>query len=81
MVVVLDRHEAEGLQNAIRHLPHRAENFGHTVHRASLRLEGNFDEVALSQRLRQAEQASSHGYGFEVGFGAAAVFEPNRSQD
>jgi hypothetical protein len=81
MVVVLDRHEAERLQHAVIELAGRSENFGHPVHRASLRLEGNFDEVTLAERLRQAQQASGYGDGLEFRFRTAAVFKANRSQN
>jgi hypothetical protein len=81
VVVVLKGHKSKGLQNAVGHLPHRAEDFCHAVHRASLRLKRDFHEVTLSQRLRQAQQASGHGNGLEFRFSAAAVFEPDGSQD
>lgn len=81
MVVVFNRYEAESLQHAVRHFSHRAENFGHAVNRPGLRLEGNFDEVALGQGLGQTEQASRDGNCLEVGFCAAAIFEPDRSQN
>jgi hypothetical protein len=74
MVVILKRDEAKRLQYAIGHLPHRGENFGHPVHRAGLRLKGNFDEVALSQGMRQLQQAASHGNSLELSFCAPAVF-------
>jgi len=73
MVIVLDCHEAESLQHTIGHLSHRGKDFGHAVHRSCLRLKGNFDEVALSQRLRQTEQSSGYGDGLKFCFGAAAV--------
>ena len=81
MVVILKRHEPKRLQHTVLQAPRRAENFCHPVNRAGLRLKGDFDEVSLRQRLRHAQQASSHGDGLQFGFGAAAVFEPNRSQD
>jgi hypothetical protein len=49
------------------------KNFGHAVHRPSLRLKGNLDEVALRQRLRQLQQSASHGNGLEFSFCAAPV--------
>ncbi len=81
MVVVFEGDEAERLQHAVLQAPHGAEDFGHSMYRASLGLEGNFDEVALRQRLRQPEQAAGHGNGLQFCFGAAAIFEANRSQD
>ena len=51
MVVVLKRNEAERLQYAVGHLPHRGENFGHAVHWPGLRLKSDFDKVALSQGM------------------------------
>jgi hypothetical protein len=81
MIVVLKGDEPEGLQHSVRHPLHGAENFRHPVDRPGLRLKGNFDEVALCQRLRQSEQAAGHGNGLQFCFGAAAIFEANRSQD
>jgi len=81
MVVVLDGHEAEGLQHAVSQLLHGAEDFCHPVHWTGLRLEGNFDKVALPERLRDTQQASGYGDGLEFGFRAASVFQTNRSQD
>ena len=80
MVIVLDRHEAKRLQNAVVQLPRRSENFGHTVYRASLRLEGNFNEVARAQRLRRRNRPPVTKW-FEFGFRTAAIFKTNRSQD
>ncbi len=74
VVVVLERNEAERLQHAIRRLPRGAEDLRHAVHRAGLRLKGNFDEVALRQRMRQLQQATGRGNGLEFSFGAPAVF-------
>jgi hypothetical protein len=81
MVIVLDRHEAEGLQNAVRQLSRGSQDFCHAVYGSGLRLERDFHEVALSQRMGQAQQASGHGNGLEFGFSAAAIFQPDRSQD
>jgi hypothetical protein len=81
MVVILDRHKAERLQYAVVQLTRRAENFRHTVHRAGLRLEGDFDEVSLAQGLRKAQQASGYRNGLEFRFRTAAVFKANRSQN
>jgi hypothetical protein len=81
MVVVFDGHEAEGLQHAVSEFAHRAEDFGHTVHWPSLRLEGDFDEVSLAKRMLQAEQASGGGNGLKFGFRATSVFETNSSQN
>ncbi len=81
MVVILDRHKAERLQHAVIELAGRTENFGHPVHRAGLRLEGNFDEVTFAKRLRQAQQTSGYRDGLEFRFRTAAVFKANRSQN
>ena len=74
MVVVLNGHEAEWLQHAFGCLPHRIEDFGHSVHRARLRLKRNLDEVAIGQRVSQVEQSACRGDGLEFSFGAPAVF-------
>ena len=81
MIIILDGYKAERLQHAVLQAPHRAEEFGHSVYRAGLRLEGDFDKVSLRERLRHAQQASGYGNGLEFCFGAAAVFEADRSQD
>jgi len=81
VVVVLNGNEAEGLQDTICELAHRAEDFGHTVHGAGLRLEGDFNEVSLPERMLQAEQASGGGDGLQFGFRTAAVFETNGSEN
>jgi hypothetical protein len=81
MVVILKGNEAEGLKHAIRHFPRGSEHFGHAMHRARLGLKRNFDEVALSQRMGELQQAASDGNGLEFCFGAAAVFESDCSQN
>lgn len=74
MVVILQRDEAERLQDAVGHLPQRSQDFGHAMHRAGLRLKRDFDKVALSQRVGQRQQSTGHGNGLEFRFGAPAVF-------
>jgi len=81
VVVILNGDEAEGLQHTLVRLSHGAEDFGHGVHRAGLRLKRDFHEIALPQRLGQTQQPSGHGDGLEFGFGSAAVLESYRSQD
>ena len=81
MIIVLDGHKAEWLQHAVVQLPHGAEDFGHTVHRPSLRLERDLHEVTRAEGLRQAQEASGYGYGLEISFRAAAIFKANRSQN
>lgn len=81
MVVILKCDEAKRLQYAARHLAHGTEYFGHAMHRPRLRLKGNFNEIALSERLGQLQQATGHGNGLELSFCAPAVFETDRSQD
>jgi hypothetical protein len=81
VVIVFEGHKSKRLQNTVGHLPHWAQDFCHSMHRASLRLKRDFHEVTLSQRLCQAQQASGHGDGLEFRFRAAAVFEPDSSQD
>ena len=48
---------------------------------SGLCLESDFDEVALSERAIEAQQASGYRDGLEFGFRAAAIFKTNRSQD
>jgi len=80
VVVVLNCHETERLQHAVVELPRGAEDFGHTVNRSGLGLEGHFNEIASAEGLGQTQQASSHRDALEFSFRAAAIFEPNRSQ-
>ena len=81
MIVILERDEAERLQNAIRRLTSWAQHFCHTVDRAGLRLESDFNKVTLPQRLGQAQKSSRSGYGLEFSFCAAAIFKPDCSQN
>ena len=81
MVIVFDRDKAERLQHTIGDASHGAQHLGHAVHRTCLRLEGDFYEVTLSQRLCKSQQATSGGNGLEFGFRTAAVFQTNRCQD
>jgi len=74
MVVILKRDEAERLQYTVVHLLRGAEDFRHSMYRPGLRLEGNFNEVALRQAGCELQQAASNGNGLEFSFGAAAVF-------
>ena len=81
MVVVLKGDEAERLQYSACHFLRGAENFGHAVNRARLRLKGNFDKVALSKRMGQFQQAASNGNRLKFCFCAPAILETDRSQD
>jgi hypothetical protein len=81
VVIILKGHEAERLQHAIRHIAHRAQSFSHPVDRAGLGLKSDLDEITLRQRLCEAQQPAGCGDGLEFRFGAASVFEANRSQD
>ena len=81
MVIVLDGHQAKGLQHAVSQPLYRAQDLGHAMHGAGLCLKGHFDKVARTQRLLEAQQASGDGDGLEFGFRAAAIFETNRSQN
>jgi len=49
VVIIFDSHKAECLQHALGRLPHGAEDFGHAVHGACLRLERDFDKIALGE--------------------------------
>src|SRR5512133_1149523 len=51
------------------------------MHRPGLRLERNFDEVTLRQRLSQSEQAARYGYRLQFSFRAASIFQTDRSQN
>ncbi len=81
MIVIFKRHEAERLQHSAGYLAHGTENFRHAMNRAGLRLKSHFDEVALRKRLGQLQEPAGDRDGLEFRFGAAAVFEADRSQD
>ena len=51
VVIILKSDEAERLQHSVDHLLQGAENFRHTMHRSSLRLESDLYKIALPQRM------------------------------
>ena len=53
VIIILQRDEAERLEDALRRLSHGIENFRHAVHWSRLGLKRNFDKVSLRQRARQ----------------------------
>lgn len=81
VIVVFERDEAEGLQDAVGSFLHGTENFGHAVDGSGLGLECDLDEDARTERLRQTQEASGGGNGLESGFGAASVFKTDGSED
>ena len=74
MIFIFQCDEAKRLEHMVHHLQRGAQYFSHAVHRPCLRLEGDFDEVALSQGMCQAQQSTGGGDGLKFSFGAAAVF-------
>jgi hypothetical protein len=58
VVIVLDRDEAERLQDTSCCLAQRAKDLSHAVHRARLRLKCEFDECAIVQPTRQLQQSA-----------------------
>lgn len=81
MIIVFKGHEAERLQHAVWDIAHRAQRLSHAVDGTRLGLKSDLDKIALRQRLGQAQQSAGCGDGLEFRFGAASVFEANRSQD
>jgi hypothetical protein len=81
MVVVPERHEAEGLQHACCRGLSGTEDFGHALHGAGFCLEGDLDEIALPQAMSHLEQAAGNRNTLESSFSAPAIFQANRSQD
>ena len=79
MVVILQRHEAEGLQDSLSRFPRGAENFRHAVHGALLGLKRNFDEVTFRQRTRQLQKSARDRDRLKFCFCVLAVFHTNRS--
>jgi len=78
MVVISQRDETEGLQNALRG-SNWNEHLRHAVYRTGLGLEGDFDEVALFQIPGQTQQAAGYRDGLKFAFGALSVFEHDQS--
>ena len=81
MIIIFDRDKPEWLQHSIGDTPCRAEYFGHAMYGPGLRLECDFDEVTLCQRLSQSEQAAGYGDGLQFSFRAASIFQTNRCQN
>ena len=81
VIVVFERYEPERLQDAVGHTPHRAEDFGHAVHRPRLGLECDFHKIALGERFSETQQPARYRNTLQFGFGAAPVFQTNRSQN
>lgn len=81
VIVIFESDETEGLQDAGCHLAHRGKQFGHAVYRAGLGLKREFHERATSERLRQLQQSTRYGDALQFCFGAASVFQADRSQD
>src|SRR5215471_12075861 len=52
MIIVFKGDKAEWLKHRVSKLLQGPEQFSHTVHGASLGLEGNFNKVALHEGLR-----------------------------
>jgi hypothetical protein len=80
VVVVPERHEAEGLQHACRGLS-GTEDFGHALHGAGFGLESDLDEIAVPQAMSHLEQAAGDRNTSEFSSSAPAIFQTNRSQD
>ena len=81
VVVIPERHEAEGLQHARRRFAGGTQNFGHALHGAGFCLEGDLDEIALPQAMSHLEQAAGDRNASEFSSSAPAIFQANRSQD
>jgi hypothetical protein len=81
VIVIFEGDEAEGLQNARIRFARGRENFGHSVHRARLRLKCEFDKRSASQGLLHLQQASGNGNRLKFRSCAASIFQTNRSQD
>ncbi len=74
VIIVFKRNEAEWLQHASARFFRGTQQFGHAMHGTGLRLEGNFDKIALPQRSWQMEQSAGRRNGLKFCFCAAAIF-------
>ena len=74
MVVVPERHEAEGLQHPRCRFARRAEDLGHALHRAGFCLESDLDEITLTQGLSHVEQPAGDRNCLEFSSCAPAIF-------
>jgi len=81
VVIILQRHEAEGLQHACCAGAGGTEDFGHALHGAGFCLEGDLDEIAVPQAMSHLEQAAGDRNASEFSSSAPAIFQTNRSQD
>jgi hypothetical protein len=81
VVVVPERHEAEGLQHACCRGAGGTEDFGHALHGAGFCLEGDLDEIAFPQALSHLEHAAGDRNTSEFSSRASAIFQTNRSQN
>ena len=75
MVIVVERDEAEWLENQVGPATHGFEHLRHALHIARLGLECDLDEVAFGQRLRHLQKATCSRDGLQLGLRAFAVAE------
>jgi hypothetical protein len=74
VVIVPERHEAEGLQHPRCRFARRTEDFGHALHWAGFCLKGNLNEIALAQGLSHVEQPAGDRNCLEFSSCASAIF-------
>src|SRR5215469_12454089 len=77
MSLIIQRHEAEWLQNAALNRAYRIEHFGHPLHVAGIGLECNLDEIAAGKGLGQLQQTAGRRHRLETGLGADAIAQLN----
>ncbi len=73
VIVVLERDEAEGLQNSIFRFARRLQDLRHAFDRARFRLDGDLDQIALLQGPGQSQHPPGLGNGLQFRSRAAPV--------
>ena len=74
VVVILERDETKWLQHTSRRLAHGAEDFGHAVYGARMRLKRKFNEGTAAERSRQLQESARRRNGLKFGFCTPAIF-------
>lgn len=74
MVVILEGHEAEWLEHALRRFSCSPKDFSHAVHGSSLGLKCEFNERAVDEWILHLQQSAGHGNGLQFSFCATAIF-------
>lgn len=81
MVFIVNRDEAERLQNTVHRFGQRTQYLRHAANRSGLRFKCHFYKISVRHGTPEPQQSSGHGNAFELSFGVPSVFQSNRSLD